>query len=325
MTTNRNVGVSAVRLWILAVMVFAAVCGYLPEKVVAEQRTVNTFEYPGSEKGKWATLTKKIRTSTKGMKFIPRERFQSSKEVLNRLRKGEMHFVMLNAFELEKEIPELGILGVPFLFKDTQNARHGTGKVKKMLDVAAGRKDLEIVNYTWTSGTFVSGEECVSAPRQLRGKEITGGYAPHRTLFRSAGAEPRPFWLFRPSPAMSTALGFFTLDYISRTQLARYSQCVTKISPFVPRLIPYVVIAVKGRKPTSEIAKGFFDSFVRLTEDTDAKTMEELERAYRDNGRKLVEITDDSWRRWQRLAEGNRRAFSRRVRDGERMLKTITR
>ena len=262
------------------------------------QLGATTFLYPGSKTEKWGQVAAKAfnNTAIRTMPLPP----LSPRDILDLLKHGVFDVVMMNAFHLAEELPDVSPLSYPFVFKNITTARKEQARLQKDLNAATREEGFRIEGFTWSAGTFVSFGDCISSPRQLLNKRMVGGYAVHRELFRRLGARSIPFKYFRPHPQLSTEVGFFSSDYILDNDLVKSTSCVTDPTKFTSRMIPYLFVSAKPPPSSTAVPTR---NFITLSEADEIAKLTAVLAAYKKARKRIAVLKEASFGEWRDVAQ----------------------
>src|SRR5574343_299779 len=144
-------------------------------------------------------------------KQFPSSALGGERDMIEGLQLGTLEAVIVSTGALSNFVPEVGVVDIPFLFRDTQHARN-------VLDGDFGQdlltkfKKRGLIALAWGEQGFrhlSNNKVSVSKPEDLKGLKIRVTENPvHITAFRTLGASPTPMsW-----PEVISALQQGTID-----------------------------------------------------------------------------------------------------------------
>lgn len=166
------------------------------------------------------------------VKVAPSATMGDDAEMLTSATAGVIQMTANSQGTMAQIVPEVGMLGLPFLFKDLPNAwRVEDGEIGRMLDEKAQKAGLKVITF-WDNGirhvTHVS--KFVATPADFAGMKIrTPPDQVTIDIFKALGANPAPLaWSELP-----TALRAGTFDGQENPLTNIYSAKLHEITPYI--------------------------------------------------------------------------------------------
>ncbi|MDF1483608.1 TRAP transporter substrate-binding protein [Ramlibacter sp. H39-3-26] len=149
----------------------------------------------GAAANAWAELVEKATHGAFKFKQFPSSALGGERELIEGLQLGTVEAVIVSTGALSNFVPDVGVVDIPFLFRDTAHAR-------AVLDGPFGQDLLGkfqkrgLVALAWGEQGFrhlTNNKHPVKAPADLKGLKIRVTENPvHITAFRTLGASPTP-------------------------------------------------------------------------------------------------------------------------------------
>jgi tripartite ATP-independent transporter DctP family solute receptor len=143
----------------------------------------------------WADSVEKATSNAFKFKQFPSSALGGERELIEGLQLGTVEAILVSTGALSNFVPEVGVVDIPFLFRDTAHAR-------KVLDGEFGQdlltkfKKRGLIALAWGEQGFrhlSNNKRPVSKPEDLKGLKIRVTENPvHITAFRTLGASPTP-------------------------------------------------------------------------------------------------------------------------------------
>lgn len=143
----------------------------------------------------WADAVEKSTNGAFKFKQFPSSALGGERDMIEGLQLGTLEAVIVSTGALSNFVPEVGVVDIPFLFRDTQHARN-------VLDGDFGQdlltkfKKRGLIALAWGEQGFrhlSNNKVSVSKPEDLKGLKIRVTENPvHITAFRTMGASPTP-------------------------------------------------------------------------------------------------------------------------------------
>lgn len=143
----------------------------------------------------WAEHVEKATQGAFKFKQFPSSQLGGERELIEGLQLGTLEAVIVSTGALSNFVPEVGVVDVPFLFRDTAHAR-------KVLDGEFGQdlltkfKKRGLIALAWGEQGFrhlSNNKHAVVKPDDIKGLKIRVTENPvHITAFRTLGAAPTP-------------------------------------------------------------------------------------------------------------------------------------
>ena len=143
----------------------------------------------------WAEQVEKGTQGAFKFKQFPSSQLGGERELIEGLQLGTLEAVIVSTGALSNFVPEVGVVDVPFLFRDTAHAR-------KVLDGEFGQdlltkfKKRGLIALAWGEQGFrhlSNNKHAVTKPDDVKGLKIRVTENPvHITAFRTLGAAPTP-------------------------------------------------------------------------------------------------------------------------------------
>ncbi len=254
----------------------------------------------GAGANAWAETTEKESKGTLKFRQFPSSALGGERELVESLQLGTVEAAIVSTGTLSNFVPDVGVVDIPFLFRDANHARHvldgpiGQG----ILDKFKGRG---LIALAWGEQGFrhvTNNKRPVEKPEDLRGLKLRTMENPvHITAFRTFGAAPTPMsW-----PEVTGALQQGTIDgqenplsVIVSSKLSQvqkyltltghvYSPAAILVSPaFWDSLTPEQQAAVRdGAKAAAAATRKYVD-------DNDKKAVDDLKA----QGMQVVILSD---------------------------------
>jgi len=217
-------------LAILAATTMLAGAAQAEEVIFAHGNNPGNPRYTAAEK--WAELFTACTKGAYTVNHAPSATMGDDAEMLTSTAAGVIQITANSQGAMSQIVPEIGLLGLPFLFKDLPTAwKVLDGDVGKMLDERAQQAGLKIVGF-WDNGirniSHVS--KTVPEPGDLKGMKIrTPPDQMTIDIFEALGAAPAPLaWSELP-----TALQSGVFDGQENPLVNIYSAKLHQITPFI--------------------------------------------------------------------------------------------
>src|SRR5450830_84341 len=143
----------------------------------------------------WSDSVEKATNNAFKFKQFPSSALGGERELIEGLQLGTVEAVIVSTGALSNFVPDVGVVDIPFLFRDTAHAR-------AVLDGSFGQdllgkfKDRGLIALAWGEQGFrhlSNNKVAVSKPEDLKGLKIRVTENPvHITAFRTLGASPTP-------------------------------------------------------------------------------------------------------------------------------------
>lgn len=143
----------------------------------------------------WSSSVEKDTQNAFKFKHFPSSALGGERELIEGLQLGTVEAVIVSTGALSNFVPDVGVVDIPFLFRDTQHAR-------KVLDGQFGQdlltkfKARGLIALAWGEQGFrhlSNNKHTVAKPEDLKGLKIRVTENPvHITAFRTLGASPTP-------------------------------------------------------------------------------------------------------------------------------------
>ncbi|KAF1046548.1 TRAP transporter substrate-binding protein [Xylophilus sp.] len=149
----------------------------------------------GAAANAWAETVEKGSSGAFKFKQFPSSALGGERELIESLQLGTVEAVIVSTGALSNFVPDVGVVDIPFLFRDTAHAR-------AVLDGDFGRELLGkfqkrgLIALAWGEQGFrhlTNNKHPVAKPEDLKGLKIRVTENPvHITAFRTLGASPTP-------------------------------------------------------------------------------------------------------------------------------------
>ncbi len=149
----------------------------------------------GAAANAWADTVDKGTNGAIKFKQFPSSALGGERELVEGLQLGTVEAAIVSTGALSNFVPDVGVVDIPFLFRDTQHARH-------VMDGAFGQELLAkfskrgLVALAWGEQGFrhlTNNKHAVNTVADLKGLKIRVTENPvHITAFRTLGASPTP-------------------------------------------------------------------------------------------------------------------------------------
>jgi tripartite ATP-independent transporter DctP family solute receptor len=179
---------------VLSLMMAVSVQAQQPREVkIAYALAVNS--HYGVAAQAWADYVEKATNKAFVFKQFPSSALGGERETIEGLQLGTIEAVIVSTGALSSFVPDVGVIDVPFLFRDTAHAR-------KVLDGQFGQdllakfKSHGLIALAWGEQGFrhlSNNKHAVNTPADLKGLKIRTMENPvHLLAFRTLGAAPTP-------------------------------------------------------------------------------------------------------------------------------------
>ena len=193
MTTFRRTFVASCITAVLAASTGAALAQQPREVKIGYALAVNSHYGAGAQA--WADSVEKATNNAFKFKQFPSSALGGERELIEGLQLGTVEAVIVSTGALSNFVPDVGVVDIPFLFRDTQHARN-------VLDGQFGQdlltkfKTRGLIALAWGEQGFrhlSNNKRAVTKPDDLKGLKIRVTENPvHITAFRTLGASPTP-------------------------------------------------------------------------------------------------------------------------------------
>jgi tripartite ATP-independent transporter DctP family solute receptor len=143
----------------------------------------------------WAQSVEQASAGRYKFKHFPASALGGERESIEGLQLGTVQALIVSTGTLSNFVPEVGVVDVPFLFRDTRHARH-------VMDGPIGQELIKkfqprgIVALAWGEQGFrhlTNNKHAVAEPKDFKGLKIRTMENPvHITAFKTLGAAPTP-------------------------------------------------------------------------------------------------------------------------------------
>jgi tripartite ATP-independent transporter DctP family solute receptor len=143
----------------------------------------------------WADSVEKSTKSAFKFKQFPSSALGGERELIEGLQLGTVEAVIVSTGALSNFVPDVGVVDIPFLFRDTAHARAVLdGKFGQ--DLLTKFRARGLIALAWGEQGFrhlTNNKHAVTKPEDLKGLKIRVTENPvHITAFRTLGASPTP-------------------------------------------------------------------------------------------------------------------------------------
>jgi tripartite ATP-independent transporter DctP family solute receptor len=256
----------------------------------------------GAGAAAWAETTEKASNGALKFRQFPSSALGGERELIESLQLGTVEAAIVSTGTLSNFVPDVGVMDIPFLFRDADHARHvldgpiGQG----ILDKFSGRG---LIALAWGEQGFrhvTNNKRAVEKPEDLKGLKLRTMENPvHITAFRTFGAAPTPMsW-----PEVTGALQQGTIDgqenplsVIVSSKLSQVQKHLTLTghvySPVAILVSPafWNGLTPDQQKAVRDGAKAAAAATRKYVEETDRKAVDELKA----QGMQVVVLQDKS-------------------------------
>ena len=193
MTTFRRTFVASCVTAVLAASTGAALAQQSREVKIGYALAVNS--HYGAAAQAWSDSVEKATNNAFKFKQFPSSALGGERELIEGLQLGTVEAVIVSTGALSNFVPDVGVVDIPFLFRDTQHAR-------AVLDGAFGQdllakfKARGLIALAWGEQGFrhlSNNKHAVQKVEDLKGLKIRVTENPvHITAFKTLGASPTP-------------------------------------------------------------------------------------------------------------------------------------
>lgn len=266
----------------------------LANTALAEEVIFAHGENPGNPRfiaaEKWAELFTECTGGEHSVNVAPSATMGDDVEMLTSTTAGVINITANSQGAMSQIVPEIGLLGLPFLFQDLPTAwKVLDGDVGEMLDERAQDAGLKVLGF-WDNGirhvSHVS--KTVPTPADLEGMKIRTPPDPMTVdIFESLGASPAPL-AFSELP---TALQSGAFDGQENPLVNIYSASIHEITP-------YITLTGHKYETTPVVAglswwSGLDDATKQCALDATAQAGEEQRQAVREASDSLIETMEE--------------------------------
>ena len=177
-----------------AVALTAGTAAAAPKEVKLGYALAVNSHYGAAAKA-WADSAEKATGGAFTVKHFPSSALGGERELIEGLQLGTVEAILVSTGALSNFVPEIGVVDIPFLFRDTAHAR-------KVLDGDFGQdlltkfKKRGLIALAWGEQGFrhlSNNKHPVNKPEDLKGLKIRTMENPvHILAFRTMGASPTP-------------------------------------------------------------------------------------------------------------------------------------
>ncbi|MGE4128076.1 MAG: TRAP transporter substrate-binding protein [Hyphomicrobiaceae bacterium] len=217
-------------LTVISITTLAAGSAMADEVIFAHGANPGNPRYVAAEK--WAEIFKQCTGGAHTVNVAASATMGNDAEMLTSATAGVIHVTANSQGAMSQIVPEIGLLGLPFLFKDLPSAwKVLDGEVGAMLDKRAQQAGLKIVGF-WDNGirNVTHTSKHVAKPEDLKGMKIrTPPDQMTVDIFSAVGAAPAPLaWSELPTALQS---GVFDGQENPLTNI--YSAKLHAITPYI--------------------------------------------------------------------------------------------
>jgi TRAP-type C4-dicarboxylate transport system substrate-binding protein len=250
--------------------------------------------------------------------------FGSIANAVDALRFGKLSLMLLPVSALESTVPELGVLGLPLLFRSAERASVAAkGRLGDRLKTLVKAKlDVEIIGFLWRVGTFAS-NRCLSHPNDLKGLKIADGPSWYQLLLNVSGANA--FVIASSEVPLALQRGavdgvLFVIEVISDAGVMESAKCLTGVSRDQFMILPQVILASKDAMTELSARRSELASIVDQRERENltsiARQAAELEKLYGTRGNQIASFGDAERKTWDEVRDRVNREFDSKVPGG---------
>jgi len=189
----RRSAISTCALALLAAVAGTASAQQAKEVKIGYALAINS--HYGAAAQAWADSVEKATNHAFKFKQFPSSALGGERELIEGLQLGTVEAIIVSTGALSNFVPEVGVVDIPFLFRDTAHAR-------KVLDGEFGQdlltkfKKRGLIALAWGEQGFrhlSNNKHAVAKPEDLKGLKIRTMENPvHILAFRTMGASPTP-------------------------------------------------------------------------------------------------------------------------------------
>ena len=296
-------------MFLIIVLVLAALGS------TARADTELRMTYPGSPEGVWGRLSTGLAADLKPdgvtIETFPEHVMGGSKWALDAVRNNIIDLAFIGGYLLAQDAKALNVLNLPMLATDLKQARAIVAEIGPELASEADKINLDILAYTWVVGTFISADQCVVKPDDLRGAKVIDGPRFHQMLVESVGGVPLPLPFAEIFSAMQSGLsntGLFTIPLILDGKLNETTDCITDPSVAAIMLIPVILVINKQVFDTlSPENQKSLKALATMLEEKSASEIEDLVaqavKVYVEDGKSAQGIEGEALTAWRSAAD----------------------
>lgn len=193
MFSRRSLAAAALVASIIAPTIGSAQAQTAKPVKIAYALALNSHYGAGAQA--WAAHVEKATNNAFKFQQFPSSALGGERELIEGLQLGTIEAIIVSTGALSNFVPEVGVVDVPFLFRDTAHAR-------KVFDGPIGQglldkfKQRGLIALAWGEQGFrhlSNSKHAVNAPADLKGLKIRTMENPvHLLAFRTLGAAPTP-------------------------------------------------------------------------------------------------------------------------------------
>jgi TRAP-type C4-dicarboxylate transport system substrate-binding protein len=241
---------------------------------------------------------------------------------------GKLSFALLPTSTLEPMVPEIGVLGLPLIFRDVaQASAAANGPVgARLKTLLASKLDVEVLGFLWRVGTFAARTGCISVPDDLKGLKIADGASWYKTLLDVSGANG----IVIASPEVQPALQngaidgvLFVIEVVANPGVVETARCLTAVSKEQFMILPQVILASKQEAANRPALASLVADMDRKIRSDIAEQTAALERSYRSRDRQVAPFGADQRTKWDEYRDRVYRDFDSRVPGGADLRKDL--
>jgi len=193
MKTVRRTFMAVCTLAALSLGAGAALAQQAKEIKVGYALAVNS--HYGAAAQAWSDSVEKSTNNAFKFKQFPSSALGGERELIESLQLGTVEAVIVSTGALSNFVPDVGVVDIPFLFRDTAHARAVLdGKFGQ--DLLTKFRARGLIALSWGEQGFrhlTNNKRAVSKPEDMKGLKIRVTENPvHITAFRTLGASPTP-------------------------------------------------------------------------------------------------------------------------------------
>lgn len=254
--------------------------------------------------------------------------FGSVPNVITALHVGKLSFALLPTSTLEPMVPEIGVLGLPLIFRDVaQASAAANGPVgARLKTLLASKLDVEVLGFLWRVGTFAARTGCISVPEDLKGLKIADGASWYKTLLDVSGASG----IVIASPEVEPALKngaidgvLFVIEVVANPGVVETAQCLTAVSKEQFLISPQVILASRKDAANQPALASLVADMDRKIRSDIAEQTVTLERLYRSRDRRIAPFGEDQRAKWEEYRDRVYRDFDSRAPGGAELRKEL--
>jgi TRAP-type C4-dicarboxylate transport system substrate-binding protein len=243
--------------------------------------------------------------------------FGNVPNAIKALQNGKLTFALLPTSTLEPMVPEIGVLGLPLIFRDVaQASAAANGPVgTRLKQLLASKLNVEVLGFLWRVGTFAASTGCISVPDDLKGLKIADGASWYKALLEVSGASGSVIATPQVQPAFQSGVidgVLFVIEVVASPGVVEASKCLTAVSKEQFLISAQVILVSKDAANQAELAKLVAGMDEEIRSDI-ARQTEALEQLYRSRDRRVTPFGEDQRAKWEEYRNRVYQVFDSKV------------